>query len=59
MDYVSARKDVYLLIWSDEKKDLYSRVVEHKEKKYPKSFTARYNLAKLVYFEPFTPLKRQ
>jgi putative endonuclease len=33
--------------------DLYSRVVEHKEKKYPKSFTARYNVTKLVYYEPF------
>jgi putative endonuclease len=33
--------------------DLYSRVVEHKEKKYPKSFTARYNLTKLVYYETF------
>ena len=33
--------------------ELYNRVVEHKEKKYPKSFTARYNLDKLVYFEIF------
>ena len=32
---------------------LYSRIVEHKEKKYPKSFTARYNINKLVYFEGF------
>ncbi len=33
--------------------DLYSRVLEHKEKKYAKSFTAKYNLNKLVYFESF------
>jgi putative endonuclease len=33
--------------------DLYGRVVEHKEKKYPRSFTARYNLNKLVYYETF------
>jgi putative endonuclease len=33
--------------------DLNSRVVEHKEKKYPKSFTAKYNLTKLVYYETF------
>jgi putative endonuclease len=33
--------------------DLYSRIVEHKEKKYPKSFTARYNLNKLVYYETY------
>ncbi len=32
---------------------LYSRVIEHKEKAHPKSFTARYNLNKLVYFESF------
>ena len=33
--------------------DLYARIVEHKEKKYPKSFSARYNLTKLVYYESF------
>ncbi len=33
--------------------NLSSRVCKHKEKKYPRSFTARYNLAKLVYFEKF------
>jgi putative endonuclease len=27
------------------------RVIQHKEKHYPQSFTARYNLNKLVYFE--------
>ena len=33
--------------------DLYSRVVDHKEKVYPKSFTARYNCNILVYYEAF------
>lgn len=33
--------------------DLVVRVTEHKEKEYPKSFTAKYNLNKLVYFESF------
>ena len=33
--------------------DLYSRIVEHREKEFPKSFTARYNLTKLVYYETF------
>ncbi|MEO1256122.1 MAG: GIY-YIG nuclease family protein [Bacteroidota bacterium] len=33
--------------------DLYSRVVDHKEKKDKKSFTARYNLSKLVYYETY------
>ena len=30
-----------------------NRIKQHKEKKYPKSFTARYNLDKLVYYEAF------
>ncbi|MEM6643514.1 MAG: GIY-YIG nuclease family protein [Bacteroidota bacterium] len=33
--------------------DLYSRMIQHKTKKYPKSFSARYNLDKLVYYENF------
>jgi putative endonuclease len=33
--------------------ELYYRVIEHKEKKYPKSFTAKYNLNELVYYEVF------
>ena len=31
--------------------DLHGRVSKHKSKFYPKSFTARYNADKLVYFE--------
>ncbi len=33
--------------------DLYNRVIEHKEGKYSKSFTARYNITKLVYYEVY------
>lgn len=33
--------------------DLYSRIIEHKEKLHPKSHTAKYNIDKLVYFEIF------
>jgi len=33
--------------------DLPGRIVEHREKVYPTSFTARYNLTKLVYYETF------
>ena len=33
--------------------NLYSRTHQHKTKHYPKSFTARYNCDKLVYFESF------
>lgn len=31
--------------------DIYARVIQHKEKHYPNSFTAKYNCNKLVYFE--------
>ena len=31
--------------------ELYPRIVDHKEKRYKRSFTARYNLTKLVYYE--------
>jgi putative endonuclease len=34
--------------------DLYKRVLEHKNKLYSNSFTLRYNIDKLVYFEPFS-----
>jgi putative endonuclease len=37
--------------------DLFSRVVEHQEKSDPKSFTARYNLDKLVYYESFSTIE--
>jgi putative endonuclease len=34
--------------------DLYRRVQEHKNKVYSNSFTTRYNIDKLVYFESFS-----
>jgi putative endonuclease len=33
--------------------DLFERIIKHKMKKYINSFSARYNLSKLVYFESF------
>lgn len=33
--------------------DLHKRVKDHQNKRYPDSFSARYNLNKLVYFEAF------
>ena len=33
--------------------NLYARMIKHIEKAFPKSFTARYNLNKLVYYEVF------
>lgn len=37
--------------------DLISRVLEHRQKKYPGSFTSRYNLNYLVYFEHFSHIE--
>jgi putative endonuclease len=37
--------------------DLYGRITEHKEKIYPKSFTAKYNCCKLVWFEAFDSIE--
>lgn len=34
--------------------DLYKRVQEHKNKIFKNSFTLKYNVDKLVYFEPFS-----
>ena len=34
--------------------DIVSRVIRHKSREYPESFTARYNLFKLVYFLSFS-----
>ena len=31
--------------------DLLSRIIQHRENHFPKSFTARYNIHKLIYFE--------
>ena len=33
--------------------NLPKRILEHKEKRYENSFSARYNLIKLVYYEQF------
>ncbi len=37
--------------------DIVSRVLEHKEKQHPGSFTAKYNVNKLVYFEVFSSIE--
>lgn len=37
--------------------ELYFRIKEHKEKLYPKSFTAKYNCDKLIYFEQFSSIE--
>lgn len=37
--------------------DLYYWVIEHKEKFYPNSFSAKYNCNKLVYYEQFSNIE--
>ena len=37
--------------------DLYTRITEHKEKIHRYSFTAKYNIFKLVYFESFISIE--
>lgn len=37
--------------------NLRSRIYEHKEKIHPSSFTKRYNINKLVYFETFATIE--
>jgi putative endonuclease len=34
-----------------EQKKLKTRIIQHKKKVHPTTFTARYNLSRLVYFE--------
>ncbi|MDX2189955.1 MAG: GIY-YIG nuclease family protein [Bacteroidota bacterium] len=36
--------------------NLLNRVLEHKNNKYPNSFTSRYNLYKLVYYSVFSTI---
>jgi putative endonuclease len=37
---------------------LIRRVFEHKSKQYPRSFTCRYNLTKLIYFEDYEDINQ-
>lgn len=37
--------------------NLAARIQEHREKKYPNRFTARYNLDRLVFYENFTRIE--
>ncbi|ANI90746.1 hypothetical protein A9P82_11370 [Arachidicoccus ginsenosidimutans] len=48
---------IHTVLYIGVTSDLYARVSEHKEKKYPTSFTARYNCSKLVYYETFSRIE--
>ncbi|WP_152267587.1 GIY-YIG nuclease family protein [Agriterribacter humi] len=40
----------HTVLYTGVTSNLAARIQEHKEKKYPKSFSARYNTEKLVYY---------
>lgn len=37
--------------------NLYNRIQEHTHKKYPNSFSAKYNVTKLVYYEGYSSIE--
>ena len=41
------------VVYTGVTSNLPKRILEHKEKKYPNSFSARYNVNVLVYYEQF------
>ena len=45
------------VVYTGVTSNLYFRVLQHKEKFYPESFTAKYNCIKLVYFEPYSTIE--
>lgn len=54
--YIMANKGNKVL-YTGVTSDLVSRVLEHKQGKYPNSFTSRYNVKKLVYYEIFPSIE--
>ncbi len=50
--YIMTNK-THSTIYTGATEDLVARVMQHKEKHFPESFTARYNCTKLVYYELF------
>lgn len=41
----------HTVLYTGATSDLPPRMIQHREKHFPSSFTARYNVTKLVYFE--------
>lgn len=50
--YILTNKD-HSVLYTGLTSDLKSRLFDHKERKYPQSFTAKYNITKLVYYKNF------
>lgn len=54
--YILTNK-VHTVLYTGVTSDLFFRIKEHKEKFYPKSFSARYNCDLLVYYEQFSSIE--
>lgn len=54
--YILTNK-VHTVLYTGVTSDLFFRIKEHKEKFYPKSFSARYNCDILVYYEQFSSIE--
>jgi putative endonuclease len=50
--YINTNKH-HTVFYTGVSSDLISRIRDHKRKRYSKSFSARYNVDKLVYYELF------
>ena len=50
--YIITNKN-HTVLYTGVTSNLPKRILEHKEKRYPNSFSAKYNLNKLVYYEQF------
>lgn len=53
--YIATNKNNTVL-YTGVTNNLVRRMEEHKRKAYPKSFTARYNIEKLVWYENYTDI---
>jgi len=51
--YIMTNNRSSKVLYTGSTADLIIRANQHKNKYYPKSFTARYNITKLVYYEYF------
>ncbi|MBX9851201.1 MAG: GIY-YIG nuclease family protein [Cytophagaceae bacterium] len=50
--YILTNKN-HTTLYTGVTSDLFSRTVDHREKKHRNSFTSKYNIHKLVYYETF------
>lgn len=47
----------HTVLYTGVTSDLISRVIKHREKLYPHSFSVRYNTTKLVYYQNFSSVE--